>query len=213
MFIGHLPGAYLLVRPFSERLPAALFPAAMVGSVLPDIDLLAFYFVDNRAHHHHDYLTHRPILWAGMLLVLSFGLHRPGKWGASLAVAALAVAIREHALPFVLLMGAMAFWRRDWKEGAAWTALTVAFLVALAVHLSIVSELVLPSERPSDPWLVMRGLSGWLSTFRGPFFAQFGDRADAVKADVEDLLRSVLCDASGNWTADYVRLRVEAIAV
>ncbi|MCB2074369.1 MAG: hypothetical protein H6917_18425 [Novosphingobium sp.] len=102
-------------------------------------------------------------LWAGMLLVLSFGLHRPGKWGASLAVAALAVAIREHALPFVLLMGAMAFWRRDWKEGAAWTALTVAFLVALAVHLSIVSELVLPSERPSDPWLVMRGLSGWLS--------------------------------------------------
>lgn len=57
------------------------------------------------------------------------------------------------------------------------------------------------------------GLSGWLSTFRGPFFAQFGDRADAVKADVEDLLRSVLCDASGNWTADYVRLRVEAIAV
>ncbi|MCB2060934.1 MAG: hypothetical protein KDE21_10535 [Novosphingobium sp.] len=102
-------------------------------------------------------------LWAGMLLVLSFGLHRPGKWGAALAVAALAVAIREHALPFVLLMGAMAFWRCDWKEGAAWTALAVAFLAALAVHLSIISEQVLPSDRPSDPWLVMRGLSGWLS--------------------------------------------------
>lgn len=109
----------------------------------------------------HFFVLHE--LWAGMLLALSFGLHRPGRWGWSLAVAALAVAIREHALPFVMLMAAMAFWRRDWKEGAAWTALTVAFLVALAVHLSIVSELVLPSERPSDPWLVMRGLSGWLS--------------------------------------------------
>ncbi len=53
-------------------------------------------------------------LWSGMLLALAFGLHRPGrKWGAALAVAALALAIREHALPFVLLMAAMALWRRD----------------------------------------------------------------------------------------------------
>ena len=51
-------------------------------------------------------------LWAGMLLALSFGLHRPGKWVASLCVAALALAIREHALPFVLLMAALALWRR-----------------------------------------------------------------------------------------------------
>src|SRR5207248_3666879 len=32
-------------------------------------------------------------LWAGMLLALSFGLHRPGKWGWSLVAAALALAI------------------------------------------------------------------------------------------------------------------------
>lgn len=57
------------------------------------------------------------------------------------------------------------------------------------------------------------GMSGWLGTFRAPFFAQFGDRADIVKADVENLLRPALCDKSGNWTADYVRLRVEAVAV
>jgi len=143
-------------------------------------------------------------LWAGMLLVLAFGLHRvrndpspPGKgnqpqadgdglrsvtaplpsgahgpatsrgkggsWGWSLAVAALALAIREHALPFVLLMGAMAFWRRDWKEGVAWSALAALFLIALTIHLQIIAAQVLPSDRPSDPWLAMRGLSGWLS--------------------------------------------------
>jgi hypothetical protein len=102
-------------------------------------------------------------LWAGMLLALAFGLHRPGKWGWSLAAAALALAIREHALPFVMLMAAMAFWRRDWKEGAAWSALAAVFLALLAYHLHIVEQQILPSDRPSDPWLAMRGLSGWLS--------------------------------------------------
>lgn len=103
-------------------------------------------------------------LWAGMLLALSFGLHRPGrKWLASLLVAALAVAIREHALPFILLMAAMAFWRRDWKEGASWSALAAVFLILLTVHLRIISAQVLPSDPLSPSWLALRGLSGWLS--------------------------------------------------
>lgn len=103
-------------------------------------------------------------LWAGMLLALAFGLHRPGRrWGAALAVAALAVAIREHALSFVALMAAMAFWRRDWKEGAAWSALAIVFLGAMAVHLHYVAQQVLPSDREGPDWLVLRGLSGWLS--------------------------------------------------
>jgi hypothetical protein len=102
-------------------------------------------------------------LWAGMLLALSFGLHRPGKWVTSFLVAALALAIREHALPFVLLMAAFALWRRDWKEGAAWSALAAVFLVLLWVHLGIVASQALPSDRLSDSWLALRGLSGWLS--------------------------------------------------
>lgn len=107
-------------------------------------------------------------LWAGMLMVLAFGLHRPkpgsgGKWGAALAVAALALFIRELVLPFVLLMAAMAFWRRNWKEGAAWSALVVVFLAVLAVHLSIVSGQILPSDRHGQGWMELRGLSGWIS--------------------------------------------------
>jgi hypothetical protein len=102
-------------------------------------------------------------LWAGSLLALAFALHRPGRWAGSLAAAALAVAIREQALPFVLLMGAMAFWRRDWREGATWAALAALFLAALAVHLRIVSGQTLPTDPPSESWLTLRGLSGWLS--------------------------------------------------
>jgi hypothetical protein len=102
-------------------------------------------------------------LWAGMLLALAFGLHRPGRWVASLGAAALAVAIRELALPFILLMAAMAFWRRDWKEGSAWTILAAVFGALLAVHFSIVASQVLPSDPTPPSWLQFRGLSGWLS--------------------------------------------------
>ena len=54
------------------------------------------------------------------------------------------------------------------------------------------------------------GMAEWLKLFRQPFFAQFGDSAQAALDDVQDLLRPSLCDARGNWSADYVRLRVEA---
>ncbi len=107
-------------------------------------------------------------LWSGMLLALAFGLHRPaavegGKWGASLAVAALALAIREHALPFILLMAALAAFRRNWKEAAAWSALTLVFLIALAAHLSVIADQALPTDRHGQGWMMLRGLSGWMS--------------------------------------------------
>lgn len=102
-------------------------------------------------------------LWAGMLLALSLGLHRPGRWAASLAVAALALAIRELALPFVLLMAAMALWRGDRREGAAWALLALVFAVALAVHVSAINAMVRPGDGHSASWLALRGLTGWTS--------------------------------------------------
>ncbi|MXP08776.1 hypothetical protein [Pseudoblastomonas halimionae] len=101
-------------------------------------------------------------LWAGILVALALGLHRPGRWGWSFAVLALALAIRETVLPVVLLLGAMAFWRRDWKEGAAWSAVAVLFAVALAVHLHIIAGLARPEDPEGPAWLVLRGLQGWI---------------------------------------------------
>jgi hypothetical protein len=123
---------------------------------------LAFLFAGvSLGLNRHYFALHE--LWSGMLLALAFGLHRPGRWGWSLAAAALALAIREHALPFVLLMGAMAFRRQDWREGAAWSALAAGFLALLSIHLHIVAMQVLPGDLSSPPWLALRGLSGWLS--------------------------------------------------
>lgn len=112
-------------------------------------------------------------LWAGGLIALAFGLHRiggrgpkgrlqKGRWHAAFAAAALALAIREHTLPFVLLLAVTALWQRNWREAAAWSALVAVFLAALAWHVSLVSSQVLASDPHSAPWLVLRGLSGWL---------------------------------------------------
>lgn len=61
------------------------------------------------------------------------------------------------------------------------------------------------------PTLLATGMAEWLTLFRRPFFAQFGDAAAEALAETVDLLRPQLCDADGRWTADYVRLRVEAV--
>ena len=60
------------------------------------------------------------------------------------------------------------------------------------------------------PTPLKTGMAEWLKVFRRPFFEQFGKDKLVVLSEVEDLLRPVLCDARGNWTADYVRLRFEA---
>lgn len=55
------------------------------------------------------------------------------------------------------------------------------------------------------------GMAGWLLTFRKPYFDRMPEteRASAL-AELEDLLAPALRDRDGNWTADYVRLRVHA---
>ncbi len=61
------------------------------------------------------------------------------------------------------------------------------------------------------PTPLKSGMREWLKVFRHPFFAQYGAEEDSVLDEVVALLKPVLCDADGHWTADYVRLRFEAV--
>lgn len=55
------------------------------------------------------------------------------------------------------------------------------------------------------------GMAGWLETFGDPLLRHAPEAArPAVAARVVALLTPALCDADGNWTADYVRLRFSA---
>ena len=61
-----------------------------------------------------------------------------------------------------------------------------------------------PTPLPTD-------MSGWLWTFANPFLALLPEGRRAVALEqVVGLLRPVLCDEAGQWTADYVRLRFSA---
>jgi hypothetical protein len=99
-------------------------------------------------------------VWAGLLLALGGGLHRPGQWRAAWLPVALAVAVRELALPFALLLAALAAWRRDWRELAAWLVLIALFAVGLAWHLYEVGKYLRPGDPSSPAWLVFRGVRG-----------------------------------------------------
>lgn len=71
MLIAHLPSGYILgtFARIRWRDGAGIMAAALVGSVIPDIDMLYFHFVDGGRTHHHAYITHWPLFWAAAGLV------------------------------------------------------------------------------------------------------------------------------------------------
>ncbi|MFN8742985.1 MAG: hypothetical protein ACK5YR_23890 [Pirellula sp.] len=62
------------------------------------------------------------------------------------------------------------------------------------------------------PTALPTGMAGWLETFRGSYLREkLGDRAGEALKEIVENLRFALCDSTGNWTADYVRLRFRAV--
>jgi trans-aconitate methyltransferase len=55
------------------------------------------------------------------------------------------------------------------------------------------------------------GMRGWLETFGQAYWTALPqEEREAYLDDVVNLLRPVLCDDQGNWTADYIRIRFAA---
>jgi inner membrane protein len=73
LFIGHLPAGYLATMPVLGRAAPGerrrLLLLGLAASVVPDLDLFYFYFVDERRHVHHSYLPHLPLAWVAALAV------------------------------------------------------------------------------------------------------------------------------------------------
>ena len=75
MFIAHLPAGYICSKyaiPLFKKqgINSWYFIAAgIAGALTPDLDMLYFYFVDQRQHHHHTYWSHYPIVWFSLLCV------------------------------------------------------------------------------------------------------------------------------------------------
>jgi trans-aconitate methyltransferase len=97
---------------------------------------------------------------------------------------------------------------QDGVSANPWYFPTVeAYRARLASHGFQVGYMALiprPTPLPGD-------VMGWLTTFAVPFTAVLPEteRQDYLES-VRGRLRPALCDAHGNWTADYVRLRFDA---
>jgi trans-aconitate methyltransferase len=61
------------------------------------------------------------------------------------------------------------------------------------------------------PTPLASGMAAWLETFRSSVLELLppADRTNAIQ-EIVSLLKPVLCDRQGHWTADYVRLRFRA---
>ncbi len=71
MITAHLPAGYVLYRllPRGYQNAPWILPAALLGAILPDLDLIWFYFIDERAVHHHRYWVHIPGFWLAIAAI------------------------------------------------------------------------------------------------------------------------------------------------
>lgn len=78
MFIAHLPAGYLVTKGLEKALPFEglhtvsrkwLMVAGLLGSMLPDFDMVYFHLIDHRQHLHHGYWTHIPFFWVCVFLL------------------------------------------------------------------------------------------------------------------------------------------------
>jgi hypothetical protein len=97
-------------------------------------------------------------VWASLLIACSVAVWRPGRYGASIALAFAACLFREIAAPVLLAMGVCAVAERRWREAWTWGAATAAFGAVALAHLWLASRQALPADLTSPGWI---SIGGW----------------------------------------------------
>lgn len=150
MITAHLPAGYVLARAQDWR--GAVLWAALLGAIFPDFDLLFFYFVDDRAIHHHRYWVHAPAFaLACSAVALAFANCFAKAWTAP--VVAFGLAWLLHIILDSLTGGIMWLWP---VSGDLYRLIDVPgrdgvhFLVAFLTHWTIVFEILI--------WITALGL-------------------------------------------------------
>src|SRR4051812_31178025 len=80
MIIAHLPAGYVVSKLSYRRFRSCMVSwkmfclAAILGAMVPDLDMLYFHLADQRRHHHHTYFTHYPVTWLALLAISTIWL-------------------------------------------------------------------------------------------------------------------------------------------
>lgn len=133
---------------WSERILVAL-AVATGGAAIANANLMAM----------HE-------LWAGIFLSFALAVQVCWRkfWPLALLPLAAALAVRELALPFLLLAGAFALWERRWKEVAAYAALAALFAAFMAWHGHAALAVTSAKDIPSPGW---NGVLGFTAFAKG----------------------------------------------
>lgn len=133
---------------------------------------------------------------AGVRRALGPGGRFVAEFGGHMNVAAIAVAIRavlnRRRVPY------------EWPWYYPTSDEYAVLVEAHGLRVTFITSFPRPTPLPT-------GMAGWLTTFAGAILSRVpaADRAK-VEEEIIALLAPSLCDASGHWTADYVRLQVVA---
>ncbi|HTT20855.1 MAG TPA: methyltransferase domain-containing protein [Candidatus Sulfotelmatobacter sp.] len=127
-------------------------------------------------------------------------LHHPGRFVGEMGGHGCVAAIH-----LALIVGLE---KRGIKNAASvcpWYFPTVDDYTVRLERAGFVAESVQLIPRPTP---LPAGMRGWLETFANPFCARLPeDQRKDFLDEATETLRPVLCDKSGRWTADYMRLR------
>ncbi|HEX8485620.1 hypothetical protein [Sphingomonas sp.] len=107
-------------------------------------------------------------IWAGLMIALSLGLRRPGRWVEAAAIGLAAMLIRETAALYVAAMACLAFVESERREALGWLAAVGVFAIAVAAHVHAVAQVVAPPDAASlDP-----GSPGWAGILGFGYFVR-----------------------------------------
>lgn len=102
--------------------------------------------------------------------------------------------------------------RRGVKDAASWIPWYFPTVEDYELRLSRAGFVPRSVQLIPRPTPLPTGMRGWLNTFASPFCAALAsEEREGFLDEVTALLKPVLCDAHGRWTADYTRLRFAAI--
>jgi hypothetical protein len=103
-------------------------------------------------------------IWTGILIALSIFSYSRGNTFAAVAVALLALFIRELTGIYVVICIALALRNRHWRELLAWAGGLFLYTIYFAYHYSQVKAHILPTDMPMDSWMKFGGLHFVLNT-------------------------------------------------
>lgn len=105
-------------------------------------------------------------VWASLLIALSLGILRPGRWVEAVALALAAMLIRELSALYAVVMLAFALFEGARREATGWAVALGVFAAALAAHAWAVAQVTGPLDLASDGWTGFNGVWFFVQTIR-----------------------------------------------